>query len=232
VNRPRVIALLSWYDEPASWLAALVASLHGVADAVVAVDGAYALLQRPAAARSGVDQAQTIYATCWALGLDCLVYSPTDPWIGNECEKRSAAFAIANTLAEPGVDWILVVDADDLVTSRPARLSDELATSTCDVGTVTFWHRHSDEPPTSARRLFRADPTLRVEGAHWVYVVGPAGRPRYLWGHEALHELEPADDFPALEIEHRRDWRDPARRSLQLNYYRDRDRDGVEGLAR
>lgn len=245
--RPSIVAALVWYEESPSWLAALVASLHGLVDHLVAVDGAYALvstsMRQPT---SGREQAETIQAAAAAVGIGCTIHVPQQAWAGNEVEKRSFAFRAANLVCEPGRDWILVVDADEVVTFWPRDIHDRLAASSCDVAAVSLWQRHISAPLPGEngvvfdeisgsdpffRKLFRADPTLRVEGAHYVYVVGEPGEERYLWGHQGMHGVVEAEDIHDLRIEHRQEWRSPGRRKLQQTYYATREQVGTEVLV-
>lgn len=246
--RPRIIGVLSWYEESPSWLAALVASCAGLVDHLVAVDGAYALtpgsLRRP---RSGREQADVIYATATELGMGCSIHAPAQAFLGGEVEKRTFAFRAANLVAEPGIDWLLVLDGDEVVSEKPLDIAHRLGETQHDVATCTLWQRHVEQPLPGEngitypeemyggdaffRKLFRADPTLRVEGAHYVYAIGPTDAPRYLWGHELLHEIEEAEDLHELKIEHRNQWRSGARQKLQRSYYALRDQVGVEALA-
>lgn len=250
----RVHAILSWYEEPASWLAATVASLQGVADHIVAVDGAYHLtpgsIELP---RSGREQADAITAVAHSLGMGLTLVLPEISWGGNEVEKRNAAFQIANTLATEGEDWFLVIDADEAVTSVPFDFRAQLEAMEENVVACTSWTRYTDHPPADLtllesgdqgivfdpiyssdaafRKLYRADSTLRVVGAHYVYVAGPVGDPRYLWGHQGMHRMEPCGQIAGLKIEHRSKHRGHGRRRIQAGYYERRDALSVESLA-
>jgi hypothetical protein len=242
----KVVAVVCWFEEPPSWLAALVASLAGLVEHVVAVDGCYSLYpgsgRRPV---SGPEQAETILATATGLGMGCSIVRPARAWAGDEVEKRSAAFRAAMAVATPVEDWLLVLDADEVVSPcRPDVILTELAAASTDVATVDHWQRHVTHPlpgeagtewhgtegAQQARRFFRADETLRVEGAHYVYVVGDQADPRFLWGHERFHELEPAAHI-GLRVEHRQEFRGAGRRRAQEAYYTLRDRAGTENPA-
>jgi hypothetical protein len=50
-----------------------------------------------------------------AAGWAARCMSRQEPWQGNEVEKRSALFALSDTIACPG-DWVWVCDADEVVT--------------------------------------------------------------------------------------------------------------------
>jgi hypothetical protein len=240
----KLFAILSWFEEPPSWLAATVASLHGLCDHVVAVDGAYELF--PGSGRkpvSGPEQAETILATATALGMGCTIVRPQRAWAGNEVGKRDAAFKVANALAEPGRDWLLIMDADEVATSTAHDITRaELEQTDLDVATAVSWTRHIEQPlpgeqgvtyPAQIegyqpfRKFFRADPTLRVTGAHYIYLVGHGRKTRALWGHSRFHTLAEAAETQ-LRVEHRTEYRGQGRRRLQTTYYEVRDKLAVE----
>ena len=235
----RVIGLLSFYDESAPWLAGAVASLAGVCDHLIAVDGAYALYPQ-GKAHSGSEQGETIRETCRSLSMGCTLYEPQTVWGGNEVEKRSTMFALGETVAEPNTDWYFVIDADEVVTSWGAgRFKERLAECEHDVAEVTFWNRRIPHPRevdenrkwvapydqielNRVRILFRAIPGLRVVDRHYHYRL-PDGR--YLWGDA---NQEPCADFSDVRLEHRTEYRDPMRRKTAQDYYTRRATLGIE----
>jgi hypothetical protein len=231
----RIVGLLSWYEENPAWLGEMIASLPAAGIShLIALDGAYALFPG-ASPTSDLSNVHAIQAACDAAGITYSIHQPVEVWEGNEVEKRSALFE----LAEQGTteeDWYFVMDADETITSVPADFVDRLATSSLDVGMVTFY-----EPPREAtgpapnfrwqrkrrypiRVLFRAIRGLRVHKNHWTYVT-PDGR--RLWG-QNKRSLEPALDCTDLEIFHRSDLRHEARRADQYAYYATRDEQKAE----
>lgn len=221
-----MIAIVSWYDEPAEWLGASVASLckAGVQH-VVAVDGAYAAY--PGAIlhpRSGAEQYAAIVETAQAMDAGATVYQPGEAWYGNEVEKRSYGFRLAELVAEED-DWYWVMDADQVVTLSMG-LADELEQTELDVAETWFWERNGLGDPTraSVRNLFRAIPGLHVAGNHYTYMT-PDGR--FLWGDGGADRLEPSL-ITRTEIEHRTWLRPKARRDRQETYYRRRDASHAE----
>lgn len=228
---PRVVALLSWWEEDPAWLARCVTSIGRVADHLAAIDGAYQ--HTPGAfttPRSNGHQADVIAAAADACGLGLTIHRPTEPWEGDEVSKRSFLFRLAALVAEPGIDWLFVIDADEVVVEAPANLRDQLAAYAAagfEVGEVYL----SDLPERGlqpARRFFRADETLRVEGAHYVYVAGAHDAPRYFWGDPDVHTFEPAALVQGFRMEHWSKLRAPERRQVALDYYERRDRHGLE----
>jgi hypothetical protein len=119
------------------------------------------------------------------------VYQAASTWKGNEVEKRSFMFRLAEQSAEPNVDWYFVLDGDEIVTDC-CDLHAELAACKLDAGAVMLWQylicerlsgtwrRNFIQQLTehSLRKLFRAIPGLSVVGSHWHYRC-PDGR--YLW---------------------------------------------------
>lgn len=228
----RLIGCLSFYDESPAFLAAAISSLARVeVDHLVAVDGAYALLPGGRAS-SGIEQQQTIAETALACGMGLSLHVPETTWAGDEVEKRSFMFALAETVAHPNQDWYFVMDADQVV-SHPINLKAQLAQTGLHAAEATFWEQPDTSnakaqkaaqqfvwprtTETQVRILFRAIPGLRVEGNHWTYVT-PDGRK--LWGNEKVKDgLEPALDLTSLRVEHRTNFRDKARRKQQYAYY-------------
>jgi hypothetical protein len=238
---PRVIGLLSWYSESAVWLAATVASAAKVCDHLVAVDGAY-LLYPDGRNRSGSEQAAIITDVATAHGMGVTVHTPQTVWEGNEVEKRSFMFRLAEAVATPNKDWYLILDGDEVVLDVPSDFKQRLAATDLDAGEVTFWeHQDPHQDPKLAeaarqfewsghhrypiRTLFRAIPGLRVETNHYTYVT-PDGR--QLWGNQTEGEQVEALDCRDLLVEHRTFMRDLARRASAQRYYKTRDATGIE----
>lgn len=241
MSEPRIIGLLSWYSESAVWLAQTVASAAKCCDHVVAVDGAYGLYPE-GRNRSSAEQGAIITDVAAGYGMGVTVHTPKDRWHGNEVEKRSFMFALAETIAEPNVDWYFVLDGDEVILDVPSDFRHRLATTDLDAGEVTFWeHQDPQQDPKLAaaarqfewsghhrfpiRTLFRAIPGLRVETNHYTYKT-PDGR--LLWGNEAEAEQVPALDCQDVLIEHRTHLRDLARRNAARDYYKRRDAAGIE----
>lgn len=221
-----LVGIVSWYDELAEWLSASITSIvqHCGVTHIVAVDGAYhAFPEGIARPRSGGEQYAAIIETCNALGVGCTIYSPNEAWAGGEVEKRSYGFRLAEGVAEAGVDWYMVMDADQVVTSC-GDLKNELEMSHLDVGQVMFWERNGLQDPTWApvRCLFRALPGLEVRMNHYTYVTQDGRR---LWGDEP--GLAPPV-LTSVEIEHRTWLRPRARKLRQEAYYERRNRLGLE----
>lgn len=219
----KVVALLSWFDERTDWLAELVGSLAGVGvEHIVAVDGAYALYPQ-GRAQSGSEQANVVVSAAHGAGLGVTVHVPACPWPG-EVEKRTALFALGHLVAEPGVDWLLVVDADELM--DPVNLKAQVEGSTCDVAEVLLYERHDDHPDsrTMTRRLFRAHPGgIRVCGTHAHYVNGDGVQ---LWHGSSVT----ADQLWDVRIRHRAAERGRLRTERRLAYYERRNEYGIESV--
>jgi hypothetical protein len=234
----KVLALLSWYDEPSPWLAAVVSSCAPFCDGIVAVDGAYWLFPE-SDPRSSPVQAQTVFETATACGLSCTIHSPSEHFYGNEVEKRTLLFRLAEPL---GADWYFVIDGDEVVVAHPADLREKLEATDKDAGLVTLHESLDHLGPTASfepfagkvrghphRAFFRALPNLRVEGAHYRYLAERDGETVCLWG-QGESACEPAR-FLGVRVEHRQRMRSLARRQQAERYYELRDRLGVESLV-
>lgn len=214
----KVVGLLCWYEEPASWLAECVASAAKLCDHLIAVDGPYALFpgstQRPA---SGSEQADTIARTAAGAGIGCTIHVPRQPWWGGEVAKRDFMFRLASPLTDAR-DWLLRIDADEVLTDVPADTRKQLDATDLDVAEVTIWDRQ-DGSQHPFRCLFRALPGLAIEQAHYVVTApGTAGR-RVLVGNSAVHVPEPAQALWDVRLEHRTRQRSPERQQMKRQYY-------------
>jgi hypothetical protein len=220
----RLIGILIWYDEQPEWLAAAVASFaRAGGEHLIALDGAFACypdgVRHP---RSGTEQHAAVREVCDAHNLGLTLYSPAEAYVGNELEKRSLGFALADLVATPYEDWYLILDADEVVTTSLG-LRETLEQTSCDVGEVVFWERNKIHDPSlgRVRCLFRAIPGIQVKGNHYTYIT-PDGRK--LWGDG---HLEDSVITPA-EIEHRTWIRPKHRQQNQLDYLAQRDRVATE----
>lgn len=251
----RIIAALSFYDESPTWLAYTVASVAKLCDHVVAIDGAYALYPIEPRGSSGSDAHDAIMRTAESAGMGVTLHVAQKPWQGNEVEKRNRLLKLACMEAEPG-DWVLVIDADEVVTEAPSReaVHEHLAEPGARVASLAFGERHdhhawqpvgapdwpedkilpdANSPSRSRhriRRLFKADPTLRLEGSHYHYrVTDDSGRTLDLW---PVNGAEPALDLGAIYIEHRQRFRTGPRNEGRQGYYRIRNELAIERAPR
>jgi hypothetical protein len=240
VSEPRIIGLLSWYEEDASWLAATIASLAKIGvDHLVAADGAY-LLYPGGKGFSGPEQREAIEETVYGMGIALTLYIPRDPWIGNEVEKRSVLFALAEQCAIPNEDWYFVIDSDEVITAAPPDLRQQLAASEFDAGTAMVETR--EEPKSKQMRafnwepisrtpipkFFRAIPGLRVRGAHYIYEL-PDGR--RLWGAGeggSSGFVSEYLDLTTVKLNHRTMFRGEHRKAQQKGYYDQREEHEIE----
>lgn len=225
----RLTACLSFYDEHPAWLAATAASLAKIGcDHLVAFDGAYMLLPE-GKGRSATAQQQALIEVTHGLDMGITLHAPKRPWQGNEVEKRAAMFAAAVPIS----DWIIIVDADEVITSAPADFKKQLADTDLDVAECVLYQHHEPESTpapdimpletcTPLRILFRALPDLTVTGNHYTYVAGD----KVLWGNGG--NLEPALNMHDLRVEHRTHLRAKARKDRQEAYYARRRELGVE----
>jgi hypothetical protein len=235
----KLIALLNWYEENDAWLRSGIRSLaKAPIDHVVAVDGAYAMFP-DGHAQSPPSNAETIQSTCDELGIGCTIHTPTTVWEGNEVEKRTFMFRLADEIAEPNVDWFLVWDTDQHL-GRCSNLKPRLAATHLDAGDVRViepkdprdgdiqYHPGTGIPKpqyTDVRLLYRAIPGIYCDRNHFTYTT-PDGR--RLWGNPNTHTLVPGVDLSDVQVLHKTRRRIDSRGARRLRYYRTRDSEGIE----
>jgi hypothetical protein len=222
---------MSFYDEPIETLIASIATLPvaGV-DHLVALDGRYALYPGDRAV-SDANQHAAIVMTCRELGIACTFHAPTEPWAGNEPEKRTALFALGWALADDG-DWFLIHDADMFVTEAPDDLREQLERTDRDVATVEVLDTVAKRinvpnmPPVfEFCGLYRAQPIL--VGPHHAQYRTADGQ--HLWvGNGEASPVPNLDLSSTVRIEHSPDRRPVERQQAKLNYYAERDQTTVE----
>lgn len=210
----RVFACIAWFDESPRWLAETVASCAKIADHVVAVDGAFFHYPegRPS---SGGDQAEIVHSVAVANGMGCTVMTPQQVWMGNEVEKRTAYARLVNALATPGEDWMLVLDADEVITYVSGLARQDLEEATSHAATVAFWT--TDEMRSwygTVRRLYRVLPNMVYGPSHFTLAGDLDGRRVFLNGRGAEwgEQLEPEFDMTSqIKVEHKAHMRPEAR---------------------
>ena len=211
----RVVGCLSWYAEKPSWLAACVSSMSRLCDHVVAFDGAYARFPTDQP-RSRPDEAEVIARTADGLGMGWTIHTPREKWWGGEVEKRAAMFRAASIITETE-DWLLVLDADEVLADVWGGTRTMLADASEDVAEVMITDEHGGRAPI--RRLFRALPDITVEQAHYVVTARKDGEKVVLCGDRKAHTEVPALGLHDVLIRHRASERDPARNAQKQLYY-------------
>lgn len=214
----KLAALLSFYDEQPHHLHRAITSLPiAHVTHLVVLDGAYAAFPG-AKGQSPHEQVQAIETACSEAMLNLTLEQPSGPWAGNEMQKRTALFALAETVTDTD-DWLLIIDADEQVITAPDNLHERLNATKRDVAEITFEH------PGETRmmpRLFRAIRGVTVQGNHYGYRT-PDGR--NLWGDTDLEPVKPIHD---MTIRHHYKERDPQRRVQRVAYYQRRAHLGLE----
>jgi hypothetical protein len=240
----RLIGLLSFYDEKPSWLAACISSYAQAGlTHLVAIDGAYRLYP-DGQARSTPDAHDTIVETTGAIGLHLTLVLPTSTWQGNEIQKRTSLFRHADAIAQPDRDWLLVIDADEIVTRALTGWLNELTNTTLDTADVLLWSRDQRDTPEQAqvdqdhnlnpvdtapiRKLFRHTPGIHCHKNHYTYVTPDQ---RVLWRGGRRNTDPSLDLTDHIHIEHRSIYRTLHRRAASADYYATRDQTGIETPA-
>lgn len=203
----RVTAALCWWNEKPDELARAVASVGNVADRVVALDGAYRRYPG-ATARSSDEEVEAIASAADAAGMDSLVIQPRRLWAG-QVEKRSYLLALAALKS----DWILILDADYVVTADRQSVLDQLAGTTFDALEVemttppgeyaTNWHLQQAGPPSWHPLVFRALPGMHVEDRHWWYSAVKGDRRVWVWDGDGRYQAQPRGKLLDYRVEHR-----------------------------
>lgn len=213
--------MLCWWEEDPAWLIRCVAGLSRFCTHLIAVDGAYETMEgsynQP---RSTGVQADAIVAAADGYNLGLTLHQPPDPWHGDQVAKRTFMFKTATLFCNPG-DWLYVADADEIVTTVPANLDDQLDQMTregIEVATVEIVQRPHGGV-SQIRRFFRYDPTLRCEGGHFRFAAGPKTNRRLLKGDDHSERLLAARHVNGFRFEHWSELRSPQRRALQRDYY-------------
>lgn len=214
--------MLCWYDENSAWLGGTVTSLKGFCDGVIAVDGPYAsfpgALRVP---RSDPTNAEAIQHAAWAADLDCLIYTPREPWWSGdtpdeEVAKRDFMCRLGDVIGSPG-DWYFVIDADESLHAFPFDARETLEKSETDLAEVEIWVRPNER--FLSLRLYRG-PGMRIAQHHyqWVKTGKNVGWPRR--GPDA----EPGLIMSDVVIEHRVQHRSDHRKMQKQIYYDLRDK--------
>lgn len=213
-----ITAALCWYDESVEFLARCVQSLEGLADSVVAVDGAWAIF--PGGPRSGAEQVEAIKETADAVGMACHVWQPDEIW-ASQVAKRAAMMDLASDIG----DWLFVIDADEYVNyALPLAVRRRLQSSEAVTATVTIKNLHRGEQMPGyhpqgglTRRFYRAGTTVTVVHSGYAY----EGR------HLLRDELE-EDLRDLIVVEHDNHNRGADRNAADRGYREARQREGVE----
>lgn len=215
----KLVGLLSFFDEPEHFLHRTISTLPiaGVTH-LVALDGRYA--RYPAAYdTSPSEQHEAIEQSCATAGISLHLHVH-GVWDGDEIEKRTALFAIGETITSPQ-DWYYVVDGDEEIIHAPDDLHAQLQHSVFDVAQV---YLDQANPDPGFPKFFRAARGLHCHGNHYTYRTGDG---RYLWGNGRTTRLEARLPLN-MTVKHHEHARSPARRTARLGYYTTRDREHAE----
>lgn len=212
----KLVALLSFYDEPPAFLHRMIASLPqaGVTD-LVALDGAYSLFPNGQPA-SPDEQRDALNDACDTAGIRLHLHIPATVWMGDEIEKRTALFQMGERVTTDE-DWYLITDGDEEILHASASLAQQLEHSVFDVAQCDMVE--PDRTVPGFPKFFRALRGLHVRANHYTYVTADN---RYLWGNAHTTRLEPR--LPVdMTIVHHCKQRSARRRTSSAGYYLLRD---------
>lgn len=237
----RLIGLLSWFDERPTWLTECISTYHqaGITH-LVAIDGRYQLY--PAAHnRSSFANHDAIISTCRGLNLPLTLHIPSEPWAGNEIEKRTHLFRLADTISTDGEDWYLIIDADERVTHATKNWTSLLETTDLDTAAVLLTETEPRDTPAAAcvdrqtdhnpvttgpiRKLFRSHHGTQVVRNHYTYVDRFGDT---LWSGRYGAMVPELDLTQHVTVNHLTKWRSQHRYHASHNYYRERNQVGAE----
>jgi hypothetical protein len=250
MTTPRVIGLVSWWDESPTWLAATIASMGRFCDHVVALDGRYAMFpdQR---LQSGIDEVRVIVEAARGAGVGLTLHTAPRTF-PDEMAKRTHLFRLGQLEARSFTDWFYVLDGDEVTIESPPKADVQayLEHTTADVLTATLFERtdpHATEWRTDlgmklqtewryeARtpRFWRVMNNMRVVGYHFNYLgENAAGETVELWGMDgAVDRVEWGSLCGRVIIENRNRLRGKQRDADRQAYYEARDATGLETIA-
>lgn len=249
----KIVGLLSWYDESASWLSAAVNGFARLCDTIIAVDGAY-MLYPSGRNVSHPDQAEAITLACEAQETGLILHRPETVWFGNEVEKRNHTLKLASTICDEG-DWLCVFDADyHIMRLLPDQVRAELEQTDLNVASYTLLDNKdlladskvadiavqmdlSTEWTSRTRDLYRWTPDLEYGPAHFTIRGTYQGVREWIRGPETLtvnQQVGPPVASHHLDASmvayHRTHQRAAVRRDAAWEYYRLRDSLNIEDL--
>jgi hypothetical protein len=136
----------------------------------------------------------------------------------NEVEKRTAMFDLAMPFTTED-DWLLVIDADEILSHVPGDTRERLAKLEADVAEVQLWVRGDQDDAFTARRFFRALRGMKYDGAHYVVTAPTDTGVKILSGDPDRQRLESAAELWDVRLEHRSSQRTALRSGFKAQYY-------------
>lgn len=235
----RVTGILIFYDEPIDTLVAMVSSLAGVVDHLVAIDGAYMHFPDGEAA-SDPKQMRIIYDICRGSRIGLTAHVPTQVWAGNEVMKRNYSLKLAEPVTNPN-GWYLVLDADCVVTHVAEDWFEKVAQASAEqYAAITVGVKECRPLPPGTiqpddiwsphRLMYRAIRGLEYGPAHWELHAPPETEGvnwDCIWCHRHDGQVDAWDASHYLHVEHRFD-RPLERKIASQKYYNIRERFSLE----
>lgn len=131
----RIVAACSWFDEPEDQLREMVLSLEGIVDHLVCLDGAYKHFPHDFPT-SPMSQHDAIAEAAKDAGITVTVLAGRE--FGNQMEKRTELLRAACEHGMLYQDYILLMDADEVVTDVDMNLVHEFMDAGIDTVDVTL----------------------------------------------------------------------------------------------
>ncbi len=216
----RVVGALCWFHEPPEFLEALVRSLPGVIDELVALDGPWDHFPHRSL-QSPDEQQAALRDTAADVGIPLTMLGGDTLW-ASQVAKRAFLY---ETAAERG-DWMFIADGDEELMLGTG-VHELLDSATEDVGSV-YIKRVSEGRRVlerMARRLFRTRYGLSVMETHNGIVTDDG---RWLAGPRRIAKEPRFDASRHIRILHRQMSRGDRRNNWSQRYYQVRARHRIE----
>lgn len=225
----KLVALLNWYDESVMTLTDVMDDLQRLGvTAIIAAEGRYENF--PDGRRYPQGIAATYLTERAAIDkIDLLLYSPRDPWQGDEVAKRQKMLELALAITTEE-DWLVIFDADYSIISLPTfdwkALLDDLAGPACDVLFSSAAHPGDNAGWHPMRMFMRAVRGMRMGPNHYTYLL-PDGSFSEILPREGSGAIV-APLMNSMKVHHWHVCRDETRHAQQTAYYEVRDGQGLE----
>lgn len=216
----KVVAILCWFDEPSEWLEKLPLSLKGVATHLVALDGRYSRFPSERD-ESPQENYTALQNGCERAGIELLL-DRGRVYEGDEVEKRTHSFQLAETLTSPD-DWYMIIDGDMYAHTLKPHATNRLLRSTDKHVAAARLVEDGKVQCEGFPTFFRAHRGLRCDTNHYTYVTDSG----LILRGDAKADVVPFVQSPVI-LHHFNKKRPKERAALAERYYKLRQEDRTE----